>query len=138
HTWENSKNETSHQDPAMAELMLNEGSHVSRVLFPPDANSTAAVMDALFRTRGQIWTLVVSKGKVGSLITADEARRMVDDGGLRLEWAGHRPDEAELVVTALGAYQLQEVLHASRRLAERGVPHAVNCLLEPGRFRSPR
>ncbi|MPZ97988.1 MAG: xylulose 5-phosphate 3-epimerase [Dehalococcoidia bacterium] len=138
HTWENSKNETSHQDPSMAELMLNEASHVSRVIFPPDANTTAAVMDALFRTRGQIWTLVVPKGSVASLVTGAEARQMVEEGGLRLEWAGHRPDEADLVLTAMGAYQLEEVLHASRRLAERGVDHAVNYLLEPGRFRAPR
>jgi phosphoketolase len=43
HTWENGKNEQSHQDSSMAEAMLGDLSHVSRVLFPPDFNSAAAV-----------------------------------------------------------------------------------------------
>ena len=43
-----------------------------------------------------------------------------------------------MVLTAIGAYQLEEVLRASARLAETDVPHSVVCMLEPGRFRSPR
>src|SRR5207247_3423714 len=35
HTWENAKNEVSHQDPAMSEAMLGEASDISRVLFVP-------------------------------------------------------------------------------------------------------
>ncbi len=66
HTWENAKNEQSHQDPAMAEAMLGEPSHVSRVVFPPDHNTAAAVLEAVYQTRGQIWTLVVPKGSLDS------------------------------------------------------------------------
>jgi phosphoketolase len=38
----------------------------------------------------------------------------------------------------VGAYQLEEVLKASLRLAERRMPHSVVAMLEPGRFRAPR
>ena len=139
HTWENGKNEQSHQDPSMAEAMLGEPSHVSRVVFPPDFNSAAAVMEQLYRTHGQIWTLVVPKTDViPDLFDPGEARRLMKDGGLRLEWAGYRREQARIILTAVGAYQLMEVLTASRRLAERQVPHAVVYLLEPGRFREPR
>ena len=54
HAWENAKNERSHQDPAMAEAMLGEPSDVSRVLFPPDRNTAAVLIQAVYRTRGQI------------------------------------------------------------------------------------
>jgi phosphoketolase len=139
HTWENGKNEQSHQDPSMAEAMLGESSHVSRVLFPADFNTAAAVMERLYRTHGQLWTLVVPKADViADLFTPVEARRLVDEGGLLLDWAGHAAEQAELVLVPVGAYQLAEVLRASRRLAERQVPHAVVYLLEPGRFRRPR
>jgi phosphoketolase len=139
HTWENGKNEQSHQDPSMAEAMLGELSHVSRVVFPADFNTAAAVMERLYQTHGQFWTLVVPKADViPDLFTPTEARRLMDDGGLRLEWAGHADDRAELVLAAVGAYQLGEVLRASRRLAQRDVPHTVVYLLEPGRFRRPR
>lgn len=139
HTWENGKNEQSHQDPSMAEAMLGEPSHVSRVLFPPDFNGAAAVMEQLYRTHGQIWTLVVPKGDViPDLFTPEEARRLVKDGGLRLEWAGYQREQARIILVAVGAYQLMEMLKASRRLAERPIPHAVVYLLEPGRFRATR
>lgn len=139
HTWENGKNEQSHQDPSMAEAMLGEPSHVSRVLFPPDFNSAAAVMEECYRTHGQIWTLVVPKADlIPDLFTADEARRLVKEGGLRLDWAGYEVEQARLLLVAVGAYQLIEVLTASRRLAERKISHTVVYLLEPARFRAPR
>jgi phosphoketolase len=139
HTWENGKNEQSHQDPSMAEAMLGEASHVSRVLFPADFNQAAAVTEALYRTHGQIWTLVVAKADViPDLFTGAEARRLVQDGGLRLDWAGYQDEQARIILTAVGSYQLMEVLTASRRLADRKIPHRVIYLLEPGRFRAPR
>jgi phosphoketolase len=139
HTWENGKNEQSHQDPGLAEAMLGELSHASRVVFPADFNTAAAVIERLYQTQGQFWTLVAPKADaIPDLFTPAEARRMMAEGGLRLDWAGHAADRAELVLVAVGAYQLGEVLRASRRLAAREVPHTVVYILEPGRFRRPR
>jgi len=139
HAWENAKNEQSHQDPAMAEAMLGERSDVSRVLFVPDYNTAAAVMRGVYQTQGQIWTLVVPKYDAAvDLFTPAEAARLLDQGALQLDWAGHRPSEQRVVLTALGAYQLEHVVRASLRLAERDVPHSVVYMLEPGRFRAPR
>ena len=139
HTWENGKNEQSHQDPSMAEAMLGEPSHVSRVLFPADFNQAAAVMEEVYRTHGQLWTIVAAKADViPDLFTGDEARNAVKDGGLRLERVGYRSGQARIILTAIGAYQLMEVLNASRRLTERQIAHAVVYLMEPGRFRAPR
>lgn len=139
HTWENGKNEQSHQDPSMAEAMLGELSHRSRVVFPPDASTAAAVLAHVYATHGRIWTLVVPKADtIPDLFTGDEARRLVDDGAAVLDWAGHAPERAELSLVAVGAYQLGEVLAASRRLGERDVAHTVIAVLEPGRFRRPR
>jgi phosphoketolase len=139
HTWENSKNELSHQDPALAEAMLGEPSDVSRVLFVPDWNTAAVVIRGVYQTHGQIWTLVVPKTDVvADLFTSEEASRLLEQGALRLDWAGHEHGRQRVILTALGAYQLEEVLRASNRLAERNVPHSVVYLLEPGRFRTPR
>ena len=139
HTWENGKNEQSHQDPAMAEAMLGESSHVSRVVFPFDFNSAAATIREVYRTHGQLWTLVVPKSSaIPDVFAADEAQALVRDGAAALPWAGHQPERARVVLTAVGAYQLVEVLRASERLAARDVPHAVVAMLEPGRFRAPR
>jgi phosphoketolase len=139
HTWEIGKNEQSHQDPSLCEALMGELAHVSRVIFPADFNTAAAVMERLYQTQGQIWTIVIPKVAVmPDLFTPDEARRLMADGALTLEWAGYDPGRAGLILGAVGAYQLGEVLTASRRLAERKIPHRVVYLLEPGRYRNPR
>lgn len=139
HTWENAKNERSHQDPSMAEAMLGEPSDVSRVMFVPDHNTAAVVMQGIYQTNGQIWTLVVPKlDIIPDLFILEEAARLLQEGAVLLDWACHRVEQQRVALTAIGAYQLEEVLKASYRLAERDVPHSVIYMLEPGRFRYPR
>jgi len=139
HTWENAKNERSHQDPSMAEVMLGEPSDVSRVLFVPDYNTASVVMHSLYQTHGQIWTLVVPKiDMIPDLFTLDEATRLLNNGAFRLDWTCHDLDRQRVILTAVGAYQLEEVYKASARLKERNIPHSVTYMLEPGRFRLPR
>jgi phosphoketolase len=118
--------------------MLGEMSHVSRVVFPADYNTAAAVLHGVYQTQGQFWTLVVPKGEVPTLFTPEEAARLLADGALLLEWAGYEPEHPRVVLTALGAYQLEEVFKASARLGARGITHTVVYMLEPGRFRAPR
>jgi phosphoketolase len=137
--WENAKNELSHQDPSMAETMLGELSDVSRVMFVADYNTAAVVMQNVYQTQRQIWTVVLAKYEaVPDLFTTEEASRLLKQGAVRLDWAGHKVKRQRLVLTAIGGYQLEQVLKASFRLAEHGVAHSVVYMLEPGRFRIPR
>lgn len=134
HTWENGKNEHSHQDPTFAEAMMGEAWPYSRVVFPADFNTAAAVTAGVYKTRGQIWTVVAPKAAaIPNLFTAAEAERLLNEGSLRLGWAGYQKEDAQMVLAAVGAYQLKEVIRASRRLREREIPHAVVYLLEPAR-----
>lgn len=138
HTWENGKNEQSHQDPMMAEAMLNEASDLSRVMFAADYNAAVALMHRIYQTKGEFWTLVVSKRGIANLLTPKENAQLLERGAIRLDWAGHLPDQAHVILTAIGAYQLEEVLKASHRLRQHDLPHSVVYMLEPGRFRIPR
>ena len=139
HTWENAKNERSHQDTSMAEAMLGEPSDVSRVLFIPDYNTASVIIHRLYQTHGQIWTLIVPKiDVIADMFTLDEASLLLDNGAIRLDWACYELAKQQVVLTAIGAYQLEEVLKASARLRERKVPHSVVYMMEPGRFRFPR
>jgi phosphoketolase len=137
HTWENAKNEQSHQDPSLAEILLAESAPASRVLFPVDWNTAAAAIHGVFAARGQIWTLVVPKGELPLVFDGAQARRLLETGGARVPGLGGGPG-AGLLLVAVGGYQLRELARASSRLGERGVAHGVVCLLEPGRFREPR
>ena len=134
HTWENGKNEQSHQDPTLAEALLGEMSDTSRVLFPVDANSAVAALRAAYASHGQFWTLVVPKRAVASQLSAEQAERLVDQGG----WVVKPCDAPDVLLVAIGAYQLQQALLAARRLEAAGHRTAVTCVIEPGRFRAPR
>lgn len=139
HTWENAKNERSHQDTSMAEAMMGEPSDVSRVMFIPDYNTASFTTHHLYQTHGQIWTLVVPKiDVIPDLFTTEEAVLLLQQGAIRLDWACHGLERQRIILTAIGAYQLEEVLKASERLRERKVPHSVVYMMEPGRFRYPR
>lgn len=134
HTWENGKNEQSHQDPTLGEALLGEMSDVSRVLFPVDANSAVAALRAAYSSRGQLWTMVVPKRSLPTLLAPEQAMQLVTEGVLAVKVCA----KPAVLLVAIGAYQLEEALKASRRLDAAGVQTSVTCIIEPGRLRIPR
>ena len=136
HTWENGKNEQSHQDPTLSEALLGEMNDLSRAVFPADSNSAVATLRELYATRGQIWSLVVPKRALPVQCNRQQAQQLVKEGALILRDEG--ADEGKLLLIAVGAYQLEEALRAATRLHAHGAAHRVVYLYEPGRFRIPR
>jgi phosphoketolase len=135
HTWENSKNEQSHQDPTIGEALLGEMSDTARVLFPVDANSASAALQSVYAGRGQVACLIVSKRDMPHRLAADGARRFVTQGAAHIDGD---PNAADLQLVPIGAYQLEEALKAAQRLKMRGRRVVVTAVSEPGRFRAPR
>lgn len=134
HTWENGKNEQSHQDPTLCEALLGEMSDTSIVRFPVDANSATACLSDAYQRRGELHALVVPKGELPVFLNGAQAQQLVQDGALRLKGKAGSP----LQLIAVGAYQLVEAHKAWQRLQERGIDAELLVLLEPGRFREPR
>lgn len=134
HTWENGKNEQSHQDTSLCEALLGEMSDTSVVRFPVDANSALACLKDTLVRRGEIHALVVAKTALPVVLDAEQAEQLVRDGALR--YAG-RPG-ATLQLIAVGAWQFSECRKAWLRLQQRGHDASLHVLLEPGRFRQPR
>jgi phosphoketolase len=134
HTWENGKNEQSHQDPTFCEALAGEMTDVSRVLFPADWNSALAALRAAYGARASVWTLVVPKRRVPYRFAPEAAQALIERGGARVVGDG----AARIAFVAIGAYQLTEALRAAARLQSHGVPAAVVYLIEPGRLRAPR
>jgi phosphoketolase len=134
HTWENGKNEQSHQDPSFGETLLGEMSDVSRVLFPSDWTTAQAALLGAYRTHGQFWAMVVPKRPLPVRSSPEQAQKLLRDGAMVIR----HDAQAQVLLVAIGAYQLQEALRAADRLAQRGIPVAVSYMLEPGRFRVPR
>jgi phosphoketolase len=137
-TWENSKNELSHQDPSLSESMLSEPSDISRVVYPADYNSALSIINNVYKTHGEIWTVVVPKGDVPMLFSQSEAEELTKNGACRIKGAEHNANKAEIAIVAIGSYQLWEALKASERLKKKKIAHIVSYIIEPGKFRNAR
>lgn len=135
HTWENSKNEQSHQDPTIGEALLGEMSDTSRVLFPVDSNSAMAALRSIYESRGQIACLIVSKRDMPRRFDSDAAKNFVSVGAHHIEG---NLSTADFQLVTIGAYQLEEALKAARVMRQRGRRVVVTAICEPGRFRAPR
>lgn len=134
HTWENGKNQQSHQDPTIGEALLGEMSDVSRVMFPPDAATAVEAMRRVYASRGVIGCVVAAKRPLPTWFDAASAAEAFRIGAATL------PSDAdpELQFVAVGGYQLLEAERAAARLRERGRRVRLTCILEPGRLRLPR
>ena len=134
HTWENGKNEQSHQDPTLCEAWLAEMHDVAPVLFPVDAHSAVQSLLKIYRSQGQVAVLVVPKNPQPAQLSEAQARDLTDQGALCL----HQDPSPRVQLVAIGAYQLVEMQRASQRLTQHGVAHCLSVIQEPGRFRTPR
>ncbi len=134
HLWENGKNEQSHQDPLFGEALMAEMSDMVRVVYPADANSSAACLNACFDTQGQIWAMTIAKQPVRSMLNRDQAKQLIRDGALVL----NDQKEASVQLIAIGSYQLNICFEVKALLEEKGIAAQVVYILEPGRFRVAR
>lgn len=134
HVWENGKNEQSHQDPVLGEVLLGEMSDMARVVFPADANTAMVCLKSCYGDVGNIWNLIVPKSLMPIQFSPQQAEALVQNGAICVRGNCASP----LQIVACGAYQLQQALKASDRLLKKGSAHSVVYLLEPGRFRQAR
>lgn len=134
HTWENAKNEQSHQDPTLVEALLGEMQDSVRIVFPPDASSACRALQAVYADHGRIVVLVVPKRELPIVLDAQQANALHRDGAVFLVQAV----DAEIDLVATGAYQLAAARRVEQRLASHGVAANLIYLGEPGRFRTPR
>lgn len=134
-TWENAKNEISHQDPTLAEVLLGEMADAVSVVFPPDANGAMAAFTQAYAHRGRITAMLVPKRAVPNVLDADAATRLARDGAICLHGD---PATCAAILTATGAYQLAAARRAWERLQQLGVAVALAYLAEPARLRVAR
>ena len=134
HTWENGKNEQSHQDPTLADTLLGEMSDQIRILYPADGNSAVAAMHSVYAERGKLAVLVIPKQDIPAVMTAVQAQQLSHEGAVVLE----EPQGASVDLIAVGAYQLHEMRRAFDRLKQKGYAARLIYVQEPARFREGR
>ncbi len=134
HLWENGKNEQSHQDSAFGEVLLGEMSDMVHVVYPADANTAVACLDACYQSQGQVWAMTIPKQEIAASFSKEQAQQLVEYGALTLE----EDDKVDVQLVAVGAYQLQVCLEVGQCLRKNNIGCRITYMLEPGRFRIPR
>ncbi len=137
-SWENSKNELSHQDPSLAEAMLGETSDISQILFIADYNNAIACLEKVYQTKGQVWTIIVSKNFTSLFFNQKQSKQLINDGAIVVSKAGYNKEKAKIAILVIGSYQLQEAFKASKKLQDKKIAHIISYISQPGKFRNPR
>ena len=135
HTWENGKNQQSHQDTTFCEALLGEMNDMVRVVFPADHNSVLALLPGIYQARGQLACMVIAKRERPYAFSPEQAEQLAQDGAVVL---AEEPGAQPVLLIATGSYQLAEMQRASVRLSQAGCAWRLVYLQEPGRFREPR
>lgn len=135
HTWENGKNQQSHQDTTFAEALLGEMSDVCRVLFPADYNSFMALLPTIYHSRGQIACVVAPKRERVTVFDAEQAQQLAEQGAIVVrEYEGPQA----VLLLANGSYQLEQMQLAAERLQDQGRGYRLVYIQELGRLRQAR
>lgn len=134
HTWENGKNEQSHQDPSLCEIMMGEMADVAPVYFPIDSSTGIATLATVYKSHNKVASIVIPKREILNKLTAEQAATALEQGAFVLKTQA----KADIQLIAIGAYQLDEVIKAEMYLAEKGIKCGIVAIIEPGRFRYSR
>ncbi len=108
--WRQDHNGFSHQNPGFIDDVLHRQGDFVTVYFPPDANSTLAVLEQTLSSQRQINVIVAGKTFEPRWLTVDQARQNVRAGVSTWDFASD-PDP-QLVFAAAGDYLTKEALAA--------------------------
>jgi len=119
--WRNDHNGFSHQGPDLIQNVINKRGTVSRIYFPPDANSLVVVGDHCFRTQNRVNLIVIDKQPQLQYLTLAEAKEHFDRGASIWDWAGNEDQrgDPDIVLACAGDVVTMESLAAAQILHER-------------------
>ncbi len=108
--WRQEHNGFSHQNPGfIADALRRQGDFVD-VFFPPDGNSTLAVLEQCLSSERKINIVVAGKTQEPRWLTPELAQRELAEG--LMVWDFASDEDPDLVLAAVGDYLTKEALAA--------------------------
>lgn len=118
--WRNDHNGFSHQGPGLVDVVLSLSGTVTRVYFPPDANSLLVVAQHVLNSMDYVNVIVVDKQSHPQYLSLEEAQEQAADGASVWGWAGHEAarnstgaDAPDVVLACIGDVPTEEILAAA-------------------------
>ncbi|HKX23968.1 MAG TPA: phosphoketolase family protein [Candidatus Saccharimonadales bacterium] len=117
--WRQDHNGFSHQNPGFIDDALRRQGDFVNVYFPPDGNSTLAVLEQVMSSTKQINIIVAGKTQEPRWLTPDVAKQQLTSGVSTWDFASD--DDPDVVLLGIGDYPTKETL-AAIDLAKREMP----------------
>lgn len=108
--WRQEHNGFSHQNPGFIDDILQRQGDFVNVYFPPDGNSTLAVLGHCLATTGQINVIVAGKTLEPRWLTPAQAQKELQAG--LMVWDFASDENPDIVLAAAGDYLTKEALAA--------------------------
>ena len=108
--WRQDHNGFSHQNPGFIDDMLQRQGDFISVYFPPDANSTLAVLEKTMSDTEGINVIVAGKTLQPRWLTTTQAKECLEEGASIWKFASD--DDPDIVFVSVGDYLTKEVLAA--------------------------
>lgn len=108
--WRQDHNGFSHQNPGFIDDALRRQGDFVDVFFPPDGNTTLAVLKHIMGTTRQINIIVAGKTQEPRWLTPELAQKQLDAGLMTWDFASD-PDP-DIVLAGAGDYPMKEVMAA--------------------------
>jgi xylulose-5-phosphate/fructose-6-phosphate phosphoketolase len=108
--WRQDHNGFSHQNPGFIDDALRRQGNFVDVYFPPDGNTTLAVLEHMLNTTRQINILVAGKTLEPRWLTPDLAKDQLKTGVMTWDFASD--DNPDIIMAGIGDYTTKEVLAA--------------------------
>lgn len=108
--WRQEHNGFSHQNPGFISNILHRQGCFAQVYFPPDGNSSLAVIDKCLRSRGKINVIVASKTLEPRWLTPECSLEELEQG--LMVWDFASDPEPDIIISAIGDHMTNEALAA--------------------------
>jgi xylulose-5-phosphate/fructose-6-phosphate phosphoketolase len=118
--WRQEHNGFSHQSPAFIGSMLEKRYSFIKAYFPPDGNSTIAVLKECLSSCNMINIIVAGKTQEPRWLTVDQAQKELNKGLMIWDFASD--GDPDIVLASIGDYMTKESLAALEAL-KKHFPH---------------
>jgi len=118
HVWRQDHNGFSHQDPGFIDHVANKKADIVRIYLPPDTNCLLSVADHCLRSRNYVNLIVAGKQPAPNWLDMDAAVAHCTAGLGAWDWAGHEPENPDVVMACAGDVPTLEILAAVSLLRE--------------------
>jgi xylulose-5-phosphate/fructose-6-phosphate phosphoketolase len=108
--WRQDHNGFSHQNPGFIDDALRRQGSFVDVYFPPDGNSTLAVLEHMLGTTRQINILVAGKTQEPRWLTPELAKKSLVAGMMTWDFASD--DNPDIILAGVGDYTTKEIMAA--------------------------